>query len=132
MVDVHTKEQRSYNMSQIRSKNTKPELKIKEQMKKEGFNFQSDVYGNPDFINFIKKTVIFVDGCFWHKCPSCFKMPSTNKNFWKGKINKNVIRDMEVTKNYKESGWKVIRIWEHDIKSKDTKKFINNKIINKI
>ena len=118
MADVHSEKQRSYNMSCIRSRNTKPELIIKPSLEKEEFVYQPDIYGKPDFANFKKKIAVFIDGCFWHKCPSCFKCPQTNKNFWKKKINGNVKRDMEVNLNYKNSGWEVIRIWEHEIKDK--------------
>lgn len=116
MADVHNKEQRSYNMSMIRCKNTKPELKLKSFFEKKGFLYQPHIYGKPDFANFNKKTVIFIDGCFWHKCPKCFRLPETNKEFWEKKINENYRRDMEITINYKNSGWKVVRIWEHAIK----------------
>lgn len=117
MVDRHTPEQRSYNMSRVRRRNTKPELLLMPLMKKEGFVHQPDIYGKPDFANFRKKTAIFVDGCFWHKCPKCFKLPKTNRKFWKDKINKNALRDTEVIFNYLSSGWKVRRIWEHEILS---------------
>lgn len=116
MTDVHTKEQRSYNMSRIKSKETKPELRVKDFFEKKGFIYQSKEYGKPDFINYKKKIIIFVDGCFWHKCPKCFKLPSTNTKFWRDKISKNVLRDKEVAKNYEASGWKTIRIWECKIK----------------
>jgi len=116
MVDVHTKEQRSYNMSRIMGKNTKPELKLKAFFEKKNFIYQSNEYGKPDFIHYRRKIVVFIDGCFWHKCPKCFRLPETNKKFWENKINENCRRDMEITFNYKGSGWKVVRIWEHTIK----------------
>lgn len=115
MTDVHTKKQRSYNMSRIKNKDTKPELKLKNLFNELGFVYQPKGYGKPDFINYKKKTIIFIDGCFWHKCPKCFKLPKTNKKFWEKKINKNSIRDKEINFNYKNSGWSVIRIWEHNI-----------------
>jgi len=102
-------------MSRIKSKNTRPELKLKKLLRGKGFFYQPKVYGNPDFINFKKRIVIFVDGCFWHGCPKCFELPKTNKSFWRKKINKNFLRDKEITFNYNNSGWKVIRIWEHSI-----------------
>ncbi len=116
MADVHTPKQRSYNMSRIRCKDTKSELKVKDCFENKGFVYQPDLYGKPDFVHFNKNVVIFIDGCFWHKCPKCFKLPETNKEFWRDKINKNVLRDKEVTKNYEASGWKVIRIWGCQIK----------------
>lgn len=125
MVDVHSKEKRSYNMSRIRSKNTKPELKLKDFFEKKKFVYQPNEYGKPDFIHYRKKIVVFIDGCFWHKCPRCFRLPETNKKFWGKKINDNFRRDREITLTYKNSGWKVIRIWEHEAK---TRKFINPEI----
>ena len=122
MADIHSEEKRSYNMSRIRGRDTKPELKLKDFFEKKNFIYQADKYGKPDFINYRKKIVVFIDGCFWHKCPRCFKLPETNKEFWKNKINNNVRRDKEVTLNYKNSGWKVVRIWTHDLK-----KFLNKK-----
>lgn len=130
MVDVHNPEQRSYNMSRIRRSHTKPELKFKDFLEKKGFVFQEKTYGNPDFMNFRKRIVIFIDGCFWHKCPKCFKMPSSNKKFWKEKIENNVRRDKEIYENYKYSGWMVVRIWEHQIKKWSI--FINDKSFDKI
>ena len=110
MVDVHTKEKRSYNMSKIKNRDTKPELMLRDFFEKKGFVYQPCEYGKPDFINYRKKIVVFIDGCFWHKCPRCFKLPETNKEFWRKKINENFRRDKEITLNYKNSGWKVVRI----------------------
>ena len=125
VMDIHSKEKRSYNMSRIRGRDTKPELKLKGFFEERGFIYQSQEYGRPDFIHYIKKIVIFIDGCFWHKCPRCFKLPETNKEFWENKINGNFCRDKEITLNYIISGWKVIRIWTHDLK-----KFLNKKDFN--
>ena len=125
MTDVHTPEKRSYNMSMIKRSHTKSELKLKKFFDKQGFIYQPNEYGKPDFIHYQRKVVLFIDGCFWHKCPKCFKLPATNRKFWKNKINKNFLRDREISLNYKYSGWKVKRIWEYDIK---TRKFINPKI----
>ena len=129
MVDVHTKEQRSYNMSRIRGQNTKPELKLKSLLRKRGFIYQSKEYGKPDFIDYRKKIVFFIDGCFWHKCPECFKLPDTNKNFWRKKTDDNLRRDREINFAYQNSGWNVVRIWEHQLKKEN---FINNNILNRI
>jgi len=117
MVDVHTKEQRSYNMSRIKASETKLELKFKKLFKVLGFIYQpKNVYGKPDFIHKKEKIAVFIDSCFWHKCSKHYKEPSTNKKFWRDKINKNSERDKKVTKKLKKDGWRVIRIWEHSIK----------------
>jgi len=124
-MDKHTKEQRSYNMSRIRSQNTKPEITLIKIMKVLKLTYQpKKVIGNPDFANKKQKIAVFIDGCFWHKCPKHYVKPKTNIKFWKDKIKKNIQRDEKVTKNLKEKRWRVIRIWEHDIKKvqKDLRK----------
>ena len=119
MTDVHTKEQRSYNMSMVKASKTKPELKLRKFLKILGFTYQpKNIYGKPDFADRKEKIAIFIDGCFWHKCPKCFKLPKSNVKFWREKINKNVERDKKVTRKLKKDGWKVLRIWEHNIKIK--------------
>ena len=117
MTDVHTPKQRSYNMSRIKASETKLELKLKKFFKILGFVYQpKNIYGKPDFAHRKEKIAVFLDSCFWHKCPKHYKKPSTNKKFWVEKINKNAIRDKKVTRKLKKGGWKVLRIWEHDIK----------------
>lgn len=115
MTDNLTKEQRSYCMSQIKRSHTKPELILKKFLK--GFKHNpKGIFGNPDFINWKKKTVVFLDGCFWHMCPIHYKEPKTNKKYWIPKLLKNVIRDKEADIAYKNAGWKVLRIWSHELK----------------
>jgi|SRR3989344_3710301 len=116
MDDNLTEIQRSYNMSQIKGRDTKPELTLKNFFENKGFIYQPHEYGKPDFINYKKKIVIFVDGCFWHKCPKHFIEPKSNKEYWLPKLGKNAIRDKEVTLAYRHAGWKVLRIWEHNLK----------------
>ncbi len=116
MADVHTKKQRSYNMSMIRGKKTKPELLFKKALYGSGFSYQPKLFGNPDFINRKNRIAVFVDGCFWHKCPKHYIPPKQNVEFWKKKIDDNIKRDKKVTDELKEKGWKVIRIWECKIK----------------
>jgi len=101
-------------MSRVKSKHTKPELVLKKKLKE--FIYQPKAFGSPDFINYKKKEVIFIDGCFWHKCPKHFRRPKTNKSYWLSKIEKNALRDKETTLAYKNAGWKVKRIWEHELK----------------
>ena len=71
--------------------------------------------GKPDFIFPKQKIAVFVDGCFWHGCPKCYKKPKTNKKFWKEKIEGNIKRDKKNRAKLRREGWKVLRIWEHDI-----------------
>lgn len=72
--------------------------------------------GNPDLILLKSKTAIFIDGCFWHKCPKCFKEPTTNKEFWTNKITKNKSRDNKNNRILRKNGWTVVHIWEHQVK----------------
>lgn len=117
MTDNVTKEQRSYIMSRVRGKNTLPELRMKRLLKVLHFTYQpKKIYGRPDFANKKEKIAIFVDGCFWHGCAKHFVKPKTNVDFWERKISRNINHDKEVSKKLRESGWRVIRIWEHDVK----------------
>ena len=103
-------------MSRIRSRNTKPERILKKLLQKIGFQYQPKLKGRPDFADRKNKTAIFIDGCFWHKCPKHFKEPKTNRAYWIPKIEKNALRDSKINQEYKKRGWKVIRIWEHELK----------------
>lgn len=114
MADIFSKEKRSEIMSKIRSKNTKPELKSKKLFR--GFKHNpKGLFGNPDFISLKKRTIVFIDGCFWHKCLLHYKAPKSNKNYWLPKLERNAVRDKEITLAYKNAGWKVVRIWEHEL-----------------
>jgi len=115
MADKISKEKRSEIMSKIRKSETKPELILKKRLQGAYFRYQPKIYGNPDFALKSKKVVIFVDGCFWHKCPKCFRKPKSNKKYWNPKIDKNVQRDRKYDNYYLERGWNVIRVWEHDV-----------------
>jgi DNA mismatch endonuclease (patch repair protein) len=107
--DVHTKEQRSYNMSKIRSKNTKPEICLMKALRKKKIWFTShrrDVYGNPDIVFKRKKVAVFIDSAFWHGKGN---MPKSNKEFWENKLARNIQRDKEVNNYLMAHGWKVVR-----------------------
>ena len=121
MADNHTKEIRSYNMSRIRSKNTKPEEMVRKYLFSQGFRYRKNdtrLPGNPDIVLPKYKTVIFVNGCFWHNHENCkyFVWPKTNEDFWRTKISANVSRDQENIKLLSELGWNVIVIWECELK----------------
>ena len=120
MADVLTPSQRSYNMSRIRSEKTGPETKLRDLLLLNGFwNFQThpkEVYGKPDFYFPSAKVAIFVDGCFWHGCEKCFRMPKTNKKFWNSKIKTNTDRDLTVNSKLRKLGVKVMRVKEHQLK----------------
>lgn len=118
MADLHTKEQRSYNMSHIKGKDTMLEVKFRKKLFSKGlrgYRLNYKLIGKPDLAFPKKKIVVFIDGCFWHKCPKCFKSPESNKDFWTKKIDGNLERDKKVNHILKENGWTVIRIWQHEI-----------------
>jgi DNA mismatch endonuclease, patch repair protein len=119
MTDVLTHEQRKFNMSRIMGKNTGPEVKLRKLMSTtgiRGYRIHYNLPGKPDIVFTKKKIAIFIDGCFWHKCPVCFQEPETRKSFWMKKINSNVNRDKKVNEQLKEEGWSVMRFWEHDVR----------------
>lgn len=122
MADNHTKDVRSKNMSHIRSTNTKPEENVRKYLFSKGFRYRKNVKGLPgcpDIVLAKYKTVIFVNGCFWHKhdCPR-FVWPSSNEEYWIPKIKRNVERDKANQAELKVAGWNVIIIWECELKKK--------------
>lgn len=121
MTDVLTPEQRKHNMSRIRGKNTGPEIKLRKMLWSQGirgYRIHQNLTGKPDIVYTKKKIAIFIDGCFWHKCPICFQEPETRKEFWMEKINSNVERDTKNTQQLLEDGWTVMRFWEHEVRKK--------------
>ena len=119
MADVLTKEQRTYNMSRIQGKNTGPEVKLRKLLYARGirgYRIHYQLPGKPDIVFVKKKIAVFIDGCFWHKCPVDFHVPETRREFWMRKINSNVDRDKKINQDLAKDGWTVIRIWEHEIR----------------
>ena len=103
-------------MSMIRGRDTKPEVILRKLLSLNGirgYRISSKLPGKPDLVFSKYKIAIFIDGCFWHKCPDCYNEPINNKKFWKAKINGNVGRDKMVNKLLKKEGWLVLRFWEH-------------------
>ena len=121
MADIKSKEARSYNMSQIKGKNTKPEEIVRKYLFAQGFRYRKNdkrFPGSPDIVLPKYKTVIFVNGCFWHGHNGCryFIWPQNNADFWKNKITRNIERDMLNYDKLRSFGWKVILVWECDLK----------------
>src|SRR3989344_5174551 len=113
---------RSEIMSKIKSKDTKIEIEFRKAIWKAGFRYRKNpngYFGKPDLVSKKQKTAIFIDSCFWHGCKKHCRLPSTRKHYWLSKIERNRQRDKGVNKHYKKLGWKVIRIWEHDLKNED-------------
>ena len=122
--DVHDPETRSYNMSQIRAKNTKPEEIVAKHLFRAGFRKyvrnDSSLLGKPDISLKQFHTVVFINGCFWHGHEGCryFKWPKSNQEFWKDKINANRERDKRNLDELTAAGWHVITVWECDLKER--------------
>ncbi len=124
MVDIFTKKKRSEVMSKVKSKGSKIENVFAKILRKNGFSYtrnSTKYFGKPDFVLKKYKTVIFIDSCFWHGCKKHRSLPTTNRKFWKEKINGNKERDKKVGRYYKKQGWKIFRIWEHNIKEDKSK-----------
>lgn len=123
MADIKTKESRSYNMSQIKSKDTKPEELVRKYLFARGFRYRKNdkrLPGSPDVVLPKYKTAIFVNGCFWHGHNGCkyFVWPKDNADFWKEKLQRNIERDRNNYCKLEEMGWKVILVWECELKAK--------------
>ncbi|MBS3069537.1 very short patch repair endonuclease [Candidatus Micrarchaeota archaeon] len=118
MTDIFTKKKRSEIMSQIRGKNTSPERIIRKALRAEGYAYRLQYGSHKIDVAFPRKKVaVFVDGCFWHKCPVHFRMPKSNIAFWKRKIYGNAKRDKNLTRVLRKKGWRVIHVWEHELNS---------------
>ena len=116
-------EQRSRNMSAIKSKNTKPEIAVRKLLHSMGYRFRlhrKDLPGSPDIVLPKYKTVIFVHGCFWHRHENCkyASTPKTRREFWENKFKSNVKRDKEIQEKIKNLDWRSVVIWECEIKNK--------------
>ncbi|WP_029034552.1 very short patch repair endonuclease [Salinimicrobium terrae] len=121
MADVHDKKTRSFNMSKIKGKDTKPELLVRQYLHAEGYRFRlhdQKLPGKPDIILPKYKTIIMINGCFWHGHENCryFKLPKTRTEWWKQKIAGTVERDRKNIKDLENLGWQVITVWECQLK----------------
>lgn len=126
-MDKHSKETRSYNMSRIKSSGTKPEELVRKYLFSRGLRYRKnvkDLPGRPDIVLPKYKTVVFVNGCFWHGHSGCkyFVMPKSNIEFWQEKISKTVMRDNETYEKLTELGWNVLLIWECQLKKEPREK----------
>lgn len=128
-MDTHSPAQRSYNMSRIRDKNTRPEEIIKQLLWSHGYRYRlhrKDLPGKPDIVFPGRKKLLFVHGCFWHR-HDCryFKWPKANADFWKQKIEDNVQRDKKNYDILSQSGWRCLVIWECETKVKSFDELLN-------
>lgn len=132
MADILTPEKRSQNMSRIKGKNTKPEVLLRSLLHQAGFRFRIHAYnlpGKPDIVMPRYNTVIFVNGCFWHRHKNCKYAynPKSRQNFWQEKFARTIQRDQEKTDKLIKDGWQVRTVWECELK-KDPEAVINDLI----
>lgn len=124
MTDFVSQEERSKIMSAIKSKDTKPERLVRERLFADGFRYRKNdkrYPGHPDIVLPKYKTVVFVNGCFWHQHPGCkdAHIPETRKEYWEPKLFRNVSRDKKNVNELQEMGWNVIIVWECELRTKD-------------
>ncbi|WP_167043527.1 very short patch repair endonuclease [Salinibacterium sp. ZJ454] len=122
MADVLSPQQRRHNMSRIRSKNTKPELLLRSLLHAQGYRYRLHVRnlpGTPDLVFAGRRKAIFVNGCFWHlhSCRLGQVRPRTNESFWETKRQSTVKRDVRQTSRLEEEGWRVLTVWECELKN---------------
>jgi DNA mismatch endonuclease (patch repair protein) len=130
-MDVFSREKRSQIMSRVRGKDTKPEFIVRSLLHKMGYRYRlyrKDLPGKPDIVLPKHKKVIFVHGCFWHGHEVCSrsKRPTTNQEFWREKLDKNIERDKEVVNALYHSGWDVLTVWSCEVKNMTT---LKNKLL---
>lgn len=131
MADVHDSATRSYNMSRIRNKDTRPEILVRKFLFANGFRYRLNdkkLPGKPDLVLPKYKTVIFVNGCFWHGHENCkyFKLPATRMEWWKEKIEGNIKNDIKKHALLREAGYMVVVIWECEIKKGNIENTLQN------
>lgn len=137
MADVMTSEQRSRCMAAVKGKDTKPEMIVRKYLFSQGLRFRVQVRklpGTPDIVLPKYRTAIFVNGCFWHGHESCkyFRLPKSNIEFWKEKIERNIERDKESELALLDLGWNVIRVWECELRNRANREETLNKIYTNI
>lgn len=121
MADVFTKAQRSIVMSRVRGRdNVTTEIRTVRLLRQAGiggWRRQSRIFGRPDFVFQRTKVALFIDGCFWHGCPRCKRVPTSSATFWCAKIQRNIQRDKKVSRQLRKQGWKVVRVRECRLKT---------------
>lgn len=123
MADVFDRAERSSIMARVRSHgNRSTEIRLIKLMRNSGivgWRRRIPLFGKPDFVFRRERVVVFVDGCFWHGCPVCGETPASNRHYWPAKIARNRKRDRVVTRSLRARGWKVIRVWECELRNPD-------------
>ncbi len=120
MPETFSKEERSEIMRRVRGRDTSLELRLRKLLWAEGLRgyrlHRSSLPGKPDLAFGKDRVAVFVDGCFWHGCPECYRRPKNNAEYWSAKLERNQTRDRLVSKELRSLGWAVIRIWEHEVR----------------
>ena len=128
MPDVFTPEKRSQVMSRIRGKGNKnTELALIALMRRHritGWRRNQRIFGKPDFVFRKQRLAVFVDGCFWHGCPKHANMPANNPEFWRKKLDANKRRDRLVNRTLRKTGWRVLRVWEHELTLRNASRLV--------
>jgi DNA mismatch endonuclease (patch repair protein) len=133
-IDTVGKDKRKKIMASIKGRNTHLEISFRKTLWNlgiRGYRIYPLIPGTPDLLFVRYKVAVFIDGCFWHVCPTCYTRPKSNQEYWDKKARENRKRDMEVNEKLTSMGYKVIRIWEHDIKhfSQDVNERIKREIL---
>jgi DNA mismatch endonuclease (patch repair protein) len=137
MSDILDPNKRSQVMAAVKSSgNRSTERRLRALLIKYGIRGWQLQYrelpGTPDFIFPKKHIVIFIDGCFWHGCPKCYRRPKSKHRYWDNKLQNNILRDKKVNSILKRNGWKVMRFWEHSLRKSKDSIIVLNKIRNKL
>ena len=132
MADWLSRKQRSYNMASIRSKGNSTTERAFVRLLREagisGWRRHVTLPGKPDFAFRSRKIAVFIDGCFWHGCPRCYRLPDDNRPYWKTKLIVNQRRDKRASRLLRAKGWRVLRIWEHSLVSKNSRSRVLAKV----
>jgi DNA mismatch endonuclease (patch repair protein) len=126
MTDVFSKPKRSWIMSRVRQRHTRPELLIRSFLRAKGYGFRlhsKTLPGSPDIVLSRIRKVVFVNGCFWHQHPRCSRavLPKSNQRFWAAKLQRNAERDKQTKKLLRKQGWSVITLWQCQLKNAKTR-----------
>ncbi len=128
MPDIRTQAKRSEVMGRVRSMGNKStELRLAAIFREQGikgWRRGQNLLGKPDFVFRAERVCVFVDGCFWHGCPKCYRRPGSNQIYWDAKAQRNAARDRVVARELRQQGWRVIRIWEHQLAAKSRKRLL--------
>ncbi len=128
MPDIFTKAKRSQVMSRIRSRGNKDTelalIRVFRAHRITGWRRRQPVFGKPDFVFPTLRIAVFVDGCFWHGCPQHATKPKNNRAYWQKKFAVNKVRDRLVTRTLRRRGWRVFRIWEHELARKNEARLV--------